>query len=91
MVQFQILKLSEGLLSLLTVNENGERLGEKIETDPGDIQYKEILEARKRYLDEQFIQDVEDELEKATPDDTGNTGHFFFAFLDSVNYSFYMY
>lgn len=69
----------------------GKVFGEKIETDPGDIQYKEILEARKRYLDEQFIQDVEKELEKATPDDTGNTGHFFFAFLDSVNYSFYMY
>lgn len=70
----------------------GNVFGKKIETDPRDIQYKEILEARKRYLDEQFIQDVEDELEKATPDDTGNTGHFFcFAFLDSVNYSFYMY
>lgn len=55
----------------------GNVFGKKIETDPGDIQYKEILEARKRYLDEQFIQDVEDELEKATPDDTGNTGHFF--------------
>uniref|UniRef100_A0A8W8MC69 PNPLA domain-containing protein n=1 Tax=Magallana gigas TaxID=29159 RepID=A0A8W8MC69_MAGGI len=52
----------------------GNVFGEKIETDPGDIQYKEILEARKRYLDEQFIQDVEKELEKATPDDTGNTG-----------------
>nr|XP_034310168.1 uncharacterized protein LOC105319593 [Crassostrea gigas] len=52
----------------------GNVFGKKIETDPGDIQYKEILEARKRYLDEQFIQDVEDELEKATPDDTGNTG-----------------
>lgn len=54
----------------------GNVFGKKIETDPGDIQYKEILEARKRYLDEQFIQDVEDELEKETPDDTGNTGHF---------------
>ncbi|XP_065930254.1 uncharacterized protein [Magallana gigas] len=52
----------------------GNVFGKKIETDPRDIQYKEILEARKRYLDEQFIQDVEDELEKATPDDTGNTG-----------------
>lgn len=58
----------------------GNVFGEKIETDPGDIQYKEILEARKRYLDEQFIQDVEKELEKATPDDTGNTGHFFLLF-----------
>lgn len=54
----------------------GNVFGKKIETDPRDIQYKEILEARKRYLDEQFIQDVEKELEKATPDDTGNTGHF---------------
>lgn len=29
MVQFQILKLSEGLLNLLTAKENGERLWKK--------------------------------------------------------------
>lgn len=47
-----------------------------IETDPRDMQNKEILETRKRYLDEQFIQDVEKEPEKATPDAIENTGHF---------------
>ncbi|XP_052682470.1 uncharacterized protein LOC128163053 [Crassostrea angulata] len=49
----------------------GNVFGSQVETDPGDIRNKEILEARKRYLDEQFKLDDEKEFGNAKPDPSG--------------------
>ncbi|XP_052682469.1 uncharacterized protein LOC128163052 [Crassostrea angulata] len=49
----------------------GNVFGGQVETDPGDIRNKEILEARKRYLDEQFKLDDEKEFGNAKPNPSG--------------------
>lgn len=49
----------------------GNVFGSQVETDSGDIRNKEILEARKRYLDEQFKLDDEKEFGKAKPNPSG--------------------
>lgn len=51
----------------------GNVFGSQVETDSGDIRNKEILEARKRYLDEQFKLDDEKEFGNAKPDPSGIT------------------
>uniref|UniRef100_A0A8W8MH37 PNPLA domain-containing protein n=1 Tax=Magallana gigas TaxID=29159 RepID=A0A8W8MH37_MAGGI len=49
----------------------GNVFGSQVEPDPGDIRNKEILEARKRYLDEQFKLDDEKEFGNAKPNPSG--------------------
>lgn len=49
----------------------GNVFGSQVETDSGDIRNKEILEARKRYLDEQFKLDDEKEFGNAKPNPSG--------------------
>lgn len=67
----------------------GNVFGSQVETDSGDIRNKDILEARKRYLDEQFKLDDEKEFGNAKPNPSGNTGHFLYLILTFLSFYFY--